>query len=165
MKKTGCMFVVVIWIFIACSALAAENQPPVADAGAAQEVNEGTTVTLNGSESSAPDDGIASYEWLQTSGAEVTLSNPGSVQPTFVPDVGIEGESFTFQLTVTDHGGLKVSDTCTVNVLWVNAPPEADAGDDQTAAEGITVTLDGSDSSDDDDGIATFHWCRLPDRK
>ncbi|MBW2631825.1 MAG: choice-of-anchor D domain-containing protein, partial [Deltaproteobacteria bacterium] len=44
-----------------------ENQPPVADAGSNQTVNEGDTVTLDGSSSSDIDDGIASYQWSQIS--------------------------------------------------------------------------------------------------
>ena len=136
-----------------------DNDPPVADAGADQTVDEGTTVTLDGSGSTDPDDGIASYVWAQTGGTEVTLSNASTTQPTFVaPDVGTEGGIVSFQLTVTDNGGLEHTDTCTVTVSWVNVPPVADAGADQTVNEGATVTLDGSGSTDIDDGIATYLW-------
>jgi hypothetical protein len=137
------------------------NQPPVADAGLDQTVSEGNTVMLDGSNSSDPDDGIASYLWTQTGGLPVTLTNTTAIQPTFTaPNVGPSGSSLTFQLTVTDNGGLQSTDTCIVNVSWVNQPPVADAGFDQTVNEGDTVMLDASNSSDPDDGIASYLWAQ-----
>nr|NIQ38343.1 hypothetical protein [Pseudomonadota bacterium] len=139
--------------------IAGANNPPTADAGPDQEVEEGVVVTLDGSNSSDPDNWVASYLWEQTSGPQVTLSDPNSAQPTFTaPDVGPDGISLTFKLTVTDMGGLQATDTCIVNVSWVNIPPTADAGPDQTVGEGTTVMLDGSNSSDPDDGIASYLW-------
>jgi len=136
-----------------------ENDPPTANAGPDQTVNEGVTVTLNGSDSSDPDGEIASYQWIQTGGTSVTLSSATVVSPTFTaPDVGTGGISLTFQLTVTDNGGLQSTDSCIVNVTWDNEPPMANAGPDQTVNEGATVTLNGSNSSDPDDGIASYKW-------
>jgi hypothetical protein len=138
------------------------NLPPSSDAGPDQVADEGATVTLDGSNSTDPDDGIASYSWAQTGGSPVTLSSTTVFRPTFTaPDVGTGGESLTFQLTVTDSGGLQSTDTCIVNVSWVNLPPTADAGSDQTVDEGVTVTLDGSNSTDPDDGIASYQWKQL----
>ena len=135
------------------------NIPPTANAGPDQTVEEGGTVTLDGSNSTDPDDGIASYLWTQTAGTPVTLSDPTAVKPTFTsPNVGSDGESLTFQLTVTDNGGLQDTDTCIVNVTWENNPPTADVGHDQTVDEGVIVTLDGSNSSDPDDSIASYLW-------
>lgn len=137
----------------------AGNSPPVANAGPNQNVNEGVVVTLNGSNSSDPDDGIASYLWTQTGGQSVTLSSTTAIQPTFTsPNVGPGGESLTFQLRVTDNGGLQSTDNCTVTISWINDPPVANAGTDQTVDEGVLVTLDGSNSSDPDDGIASYSW-------
>jgi hypothetical protein len=138
------------------------NAPPTADAGPNQTVNEGDAVTLDGSNSTDPDDGIGSYQWIQTTGTPVSLSSTTEVQPTFTaPDVGPSGESLTFQLTVTDSGGLQSTDTCIVTVSWVNLPPTADAGPNQNAAEGDTITLDGSNSSDPDDGVASYLWTQM----
>jgi hypothetical protein len=96
------------------------NDPPTADAGPDQTVYEGAIVTLDGSNSSDPDDGIASYRWEQTEGTPVVLSDPTEVQPTFAaPYVEPDGESLTFQLAVTDTGGLQSTDTCIVNVTNV----------------------------------------------
>jgi hypothetical protein len=136
-----------------------DNDPPTADAGPDQNVNEETTVTLDGSNSSDPDDGIEFYRWKQVAGTSVSLSNPEAVQPTFsAPTVGSDGVSFTFELTVTDYGGLQSTDTAIINVIWLNDPPAANAGVDQTVLEKTAVTLDGSNSSDPDDGIASYQW-------
>jgi len=141
--------------------------PPVADAGDSYSpVNEGASVTLDGSGSYDPDGVIESYSWTQTDGPAVTLSDPNAMQPTFTaPDVGVDGESLTFQLTVTDNGGLQDTDTCIVNIscVWENNPPTAIAkGPDTKVNEGDTVTLDGFDSNDPDeyegDGIAAYRW-------
>ena len=95
------------------------NQAPTADAGPAQTTDAGQLVTLNGSNSTDPDDGIASYHWVQTGGTPVTLSDPNSQQATFTaPGVETTGVSLTFELTVVDHGGLENMDTCVVNVIW-----------------------------------------------
>jgi len=135
------------------------NDPPTADAGPDQNVDEETTVTLDGSNSFDPDDGIESYWWKRVAGPSVSLSDPEAVQPTFLaPNVGPDGVSFTFELTVTDVGGLKATDTTIVNVIWLNDPPTANAGADQTVLEKSTVTLDGSNSFDPDDGIESYRW-------
>jgi hypothetical protein len=89
----------------------------------------------------------------------VTLSNPTVVKPNFTgPDVGADGVSLTFELTVTDFGDLQSSDTTIVNVTGDNDPPTADAGADQTVLEKSTASLDGSNSHDPDDGIESYQW-------
>ena len=139
-----------------------DNQPPIADAGPNQTVNEGQLVGLDGSNSLDSDDGIASYTWIQTSGPQVTLSDPNGQQLTFTaPDVGSGGDSLTFKLTVSDHNGLQSTDSCVVNVTWLNEPPQANAGLDQTITEGNVVSLDGSYSLDIDDGIASYSWNQI----
>ena len=139
-----------------------ENVPPTADAGADQTVDEGDTVTLAGSNSSDPDGTIVYYTWTQIAGSSVTLSDASAAQPAFTAaDVGSDGESLTFQLTVTDDGGLQSADTCIVNVSWVNVAPTADAGPDQAADEGATVTLDGSNSFDPDGTIVYYTWTQI----
>ena len=55
---------------------------------------------LDGSASFDPDDGLAMYSWKQIGGPPVTLSDPGAIRPAFTaPEVGVDGESLTFQLT------------------------------------------------------------------
>jgi len=138
------------------------NQPATADAGPNQTLSEGQTVLLSGSNSTDPDDGIASYHWVQIDGPAVSLSDPDVKQPTFTaPDVGTEGVALTFELTVSDYSGNQGKDMCVVNVTWLNEPPQADAGTDLTVEEGIVVTLDGSLSLDIDDGIASYQWTQI----
>lgn len=76
-------------------------------------------------------------------------------------DVGPEGASLTFQLTVNDFSNLKAQDTCVVNITWQNQPPVANAGSDQQSDAGTQVTLNGSGSSDSDDGIAAYRWKQI----
>ena len=93
------------------------NKHPSADAGPDQAVTEGETVTLDASNSTDLDDGIASYLWTQTGGTSVTLSDTTAVHPTFTaPNVGTEGATLTFQLTVSDNGGLQDTDTVVINI-------------------------------------------------
>jgi hypothetical protein len=81
------------------------NVLPLANAGAAQAVIEGATVTLDGSASSDADGSIVSYTWMQTSGIAVTLSSATVARPTFTaPAVGAS-TTITFSLRVTDDRG------------------------------------------------------------
>jgi hypothetical protein len=144
---------------------AAPNAPPVANAGLDQTVIPGTFVTLDGFSASDPENGIASYAWEQIGGPTVTLSNPAAMNPIF--QAPYEPGPLTFQLVVTDKGGLQTTDIATVTVLPpdagpppapVNRPPVANAGADKAATAGTAVTLSGAASSDPDDGIASYAW-------
>jgi PKD repeat protein len=148
-----------LWEFEVYGVTNGQNQPPTADAGPDQTVSQGQTVLLNGSNSTDPDDGIATYRWTQTGGPTVTLSDPGASQSSFTaPEVSQGGVTLTFELTVVDRGGNQATDVCAVNVTLENEPPQANAGPDQTVAGGSVVTLDGSSSLDIDDGIAGYLW-------
>ncbi len=107
LQDTDTSYVDVMWV----------NIPPTADAGPDQTVDEVTTVTLDASNSSDPDDGIASYLWTQALGPPVTFSDPTNINPTFLtPPVNNGRETLTFRLTVTDQEGLQSSDDITVTV-------------------------------------------------
>jgi len=137
-----------------------DDTPPVADAGPDQAVDEGTDpVTLDGSGSSDAAGSIASYSWAQTAGTAVVLTGGNTISPTFAaPQVGPGGETLTFELTVTDDAAQSDTDTVDIVVNNVNAAPTADAGPDQSIAEGVNVNLDGSGSSDPDGSIASYAW-------
>jgi len=139
-----------------------DNQPPMANAGPDQTVDERQLVNLSGSNSTDPDDGIASYHWVQIGEPSVILSDPNGQSATFTaPDVGTAGACLSFELTVTDHSGLERTDSCIVNVTWLNETPVANAGPDQTVDGGVVVRLDGTSSIDIDDGIASYLWTQI----
>lgn len=143
----------------------AVNQAPAAAAGSDQIVTEGAAVTLNGSNSTDPGGSIVSYAWQQTDGLTVHLLNAGAQRASFVaPNVGIDGETLTFSLTVTDSGGLQDIDTCVVTVnKAVVVDSDADGvPDDQDAfpydaGEYLDTDGDGqgnnADADDDNDGL------------
>ncbi len=135
------------------------SQAPSAQAGGDQTVSELTIVTLNGSESTDPDNAISSYAWQQIDGPAVTLSDVNSPQPTFAaPEVESGYASMSFKLTVTNTSELKSTDTCFVNVTSDEVGPKAVAGPAETANTGSTVELSGSGSADSGAEIASLQW-------
>ncbi|MGF7139205.1 PKD domain-containing protein [Roseimarinus sediminis] len=131
------------------------NQPPVADAGPDQEVNEETTVTLDGSESYDPDGEALTYQWTAPQG--ITLSANDVAQPTFTaPDVNTN-TTLAFELVVSDGNELSL-DVVTITVRHINKAPTANAGSDQLIIENSIVTLDGSASSDPDGDVLSYQW-------
>jgi PGF-pre-PGF domain-containing protein len=137
------------------------NQPPSADAGSNQTVDEGSSVTLDGTGSSDPDADSLSYSWSQTGGPSVTLSDSGTTTPSFrAPEVQTP-EIITFELSVSDPDGESDTDTVSITVEPVNDPPTADAGSDQTVDEQDSVTLDGTISSDPDDDSLSYSWSQI----
>jgi large repetitive protein len=116
MKRIAIILMVMLLVGGSCASnVRAQNAAPVANAGLDMVVLPGTFHNLDGFYSNDPGDGVASYAWQQTSGPAVTLSNPTAMNPVF--QAPSSPTTLTFQLTVTDKGGLKSSDTCTVEVL------------------------------------------------
>ncbi|MFC1523398.1 tandem-95 repeat protein [Thermodesulfobacteriota bacterium] len=135
------------------------NESPVAEAGDDQTVFEGENVILDASLSSDPDDGIAEVLWTQTTGPDVELAHVSMDQVSFTaPDTNMNGTTLVFELLVTDFAGLQATDTVRINVSWINDPPQADAGSDQSVITGDLVYLDASSSYDNDDGINSIQW-------
>jgi len=101
------------------------NEPPVADAGPDQTVEAEEIVTLDGSSSADFDDGIASFQWTQTAGTSITFDNPSAAQTFFTaPNGPSDGEDLALELTVTDNGGLKSTDSCAVTVTESSGGPD-----------------------------------------
>ncbi len=135
--------------------------PPSADAGPEQTVDEGTGVILDASGSSDPNGQQISYLWEQQSGMSVSLSDTAAVRPSFTaPNTEADGETLVFQVTVANQSHLESSDTVTVYVSDTDSfsPPVADAGSVQTVDEGNTVTLDASGSSDPKGEQISYLW-------
>jgi hypothetical protein len=137
-----------------------QNSPPNAvarlDPPPAGQVFFGDTATLDGSSSSDVDEHPLTFAWSFVSvpaGSAAKLSDSTAEKPTFLVDVV---GTYAIQLIVND--GFVDSDPESVNVVTGNFLPIADAGPNQTVVEGETVTLDGSNSSDRDDGIQSYSW-------
>ncbi|MCX7099780.1 MAG: hypothetical protein NTV43_17950 [Methylococcales bacterium] len=153
-------------VFNAPVALAA-NAKPKAVITAVAPVNEGATVTLDGSKSSDKEDKtVTSYSWQQTKGPAVTLNRADPAKPSFVapaivkttkPTVAVK---LTFKLTVKDKAGAEGSSTVVVTVKPVNAAPVANAGADQTVVFNTLVKLNGS-ASHDDGKLVSYAWKQL----
>ena len=117
---------------------ASVNMPPTADAGPDHTADEGIRVALNGSNSADPDGTLVSYSWAQIGGVAVTLSETWAAQPNFTaPDVGSEWILLTFQVTITDDGGLQSQDTCIVQV----APLDIESPGSALYVSGVTIEL------------------------
>jgi hypothetical protein len=133
------------------------NSAPTADAGANRRVNEGTTVTLDGTRSSDPDGDSLSFSWTQTGGPSVALIDSNTATPEFTaPDVD-SSTSLTFELTVSD-GSKSDTDSVTITADPEAETPTADAGEDRTVDEETTVTLDGTGSSDPNGDSLSYSW-------
>jgi outer membrane protein assembly factor BamB len=92
-----------------------QNNPPQAEAGTDQTVEEGATVTLDGTGSTDPDGDSLSYAWTQNSGPNVSQTEADTATPEFTaPDVDSE-TTLTFELTV-DDGQATDTDSTTVVV-------------------------------------------------
>jgi murein DD-endopeptidase MepM/ murein hydrolase activator NlpD len=133
------------------------NTEPTADAGGPYQVNEGSTVQLNGTGSSDPHNAILTYSWSPGT----NLDDPSSATPTYS---GIDDTVDNFTLTVSDIGGdvtaataLTDEDETTVTVL--NVPPTVTAQGDNINEAGVaTVHATFTDPGTQDTHTASILW-------
>jgi hypothetical protein len=142
--------------------------PPFANAGSAQNVDEGQKgVMLDGSDSFYAGN-VPSVKWKQTGGSpNVEIKNSGKAKATFdaptsdkFKDVG-NSTTLSFELTAVGDGNLKSTATTTVTVNAENTPPVTESAvntppvaksqrvttDIDTSA---SITLDATDKDDED---------------
>ncbi len=128
-----------------------DDDAPSANAGSDQSVDEGDTVTLQGS-GTDPEGVPLTYTWVQTSGPAVVLSDANAAQPAFMAPHGLTNVTLGFQLTVSDGVNTSV-DTVSILVNRDNDAPIVDAGPNQVVDENDTVQL--SAAITETDGQAT----------
>ena len=135
--------------------IAPRNDEPVADAGESQFANELILVTLDASSSFDPDGDEITYLWSAPAG--ITLSDETAIDPTFIAPEVVGSEELNFVLIVSDAEYNDIS-SVSVTILNVNQPPIADAGEDQIVNEEDLVTLNASNSYDQDLDNLYYTW-------
>ncbi|MCC6543676.1 MAG: PIG-L family deacetylase [Nitrospirae bacterium] len=131
------------------------NQPPVPAAGFDQTVSEGVPVYLDGSGSHDPDGDPLLFDWIQSGGIPVELSNSSIANPSFTAPANLsQDETLTFQLVVDDGGLTSIPDSVNINVkapligpniaplAAVTASSEA-SQNGQTAVKAVDGVIDG----------------------
>jgi uncharacterized protein involved in type VI secretion and phage assembly len=134
------------------------NAAPLANAGTAQSVVIGNSVTLDGSASSDANGDALTYNWSLTSkptGSTASLSSATSARPTFTADVA---GTYVASLSVNDGQVSSNPATVSITASRANAAPVANAGTAQSVVAGNSVTLDGSASSDANGDALTYSW-------
>ncbi|HSA58370.1 MAG TPA: choice-of-anchor D domain-containing protein [bacterium] len=129
---------------------------PRADAGPDQTVDEKSSITLDASTSSDPDEGdVLSYSWTQVSGPPVALGGANTAQATFTAPSVASDKSLQFEVEVTDADGNTATDRVTAVVKNVAFPSlilstkEIDFGTvavGERAAAAFTITNGGKET-------------------
>lgn len=128
----------------------------VANAGYIQIVSAGDPVMLDGSESSDEDGDELAYDWSQTGGPAVELSDADTDSPSFFAPS--HPTLLTFSLTVADGSDLSEPDFVKVRVPASDPSPTAVVDPTQPVASGATVSLDGSASWDPNSLPLQYAW-------
>ncbi len=165
------MLVVALLVMISCKEDDPEvGKPPVADAGTDISAFVGSTVTLNGSNSSDPEGGTLTFSWELTqtpTGSNASLSNASSDRATFVPDVAGD---YAATVTVEDPDGNTDTDDVLISAeVNANEAPTAvitDTNNDLITADnnnnvvnvGNTFQLSGANSTDPEGDNLTYLW-------
>lgn len=134
------------------------NAPPVANAGANQNVVVGTLTTLDGSASSDANLDPLSYKWVlvaKPAGSGAVLSSGSSARPAFTADAaGV----YVASLVVNDGKVDSALTTVSVTATVANAAPVANAGPNQSVVVATSVMLNGAASSDANLDPLTYKW-------
>ena len=134
------------------------NKAPVASGGTALTVDEGSTVTLQGSAEDPDGDAVVSQQWTQVSGLPVTLTGADTLTPSFTaPAVSKGSEELVFQLVASDGQLSGEAAMVSVTVRHVPLAPTVSAGDDVSTFSAKSVTLTAT-ASDPEQGTLTYAW-------
>ncbi|MBC2697376.1 MAG: PKD domain-containing protein [ANME-2 cluster archaeon] len=128
------------------------NTPPVSNASGPYTAIEGQAIIFNASASYDPDpgDNIVNFEW--------DFNNDGATDETGIEVSWTWNDDYAGQvnLTVTDSHGESSTDTTSVTIL--NAPPDIEAGNNQTVNEGDTVSFTGNFTDPGTGDTHTIEW-------
>ncbi|HUS00759.1 MAG TPA: PKD domain-containing protein [Chitinophagaceae bacterium] len=141
------------------------NKPPIANAGKDLAITLPTdSVVLDGLASYDPDGKIVSYLWKQVSGPSTAVINNSQISITNAGNftVGI----YSFELKVTDDGGLASTASVSIEVKSQPIRVVAKAGPDQVLKLPTnTAVLDGSMSNDPSGTPLNFLWRQISGTK
>ena len=137
----------------------APNTLPVVDAGTAQTVDGGATVSLSGTASDNDNDPLT-YEWVQVGGPTVILTDAATLNASFTaPPRAFADQDLLFELRVND-GIVTVADEVRVTVRGNQAPTAAIAAP-TSAGSGQTILLNGRGSSDPENDPLIYQWTQV----
>jgi choice-of-anchor B domain-containing protein len=129
------------------------NSVPIVNAGNDSEFPVGSQVSLIATASDQDGDTLT-YQWSQTSGETVLLTNADSLEANFI---ATNDGNYRFTFTATDPDNASDSDSIEVRVMVINSAPNVAAGNNQTVTEGQEVNLSAT-ASDQDDDTLTYQW-------
>jgi len=116
-----------------------ENASHKVNAGPDQSVTESDTVTLDGSNSTDPDDSIDTYQWSQVSGTSATLSDTTAIKPSFSQVVSSD------QLTSSDFtykGAFRLPSDFNWGSRGISYYPSGDGGSGSLLVTGFDLLYD-----------------------
>lgn len=139
------------------------NRPPVADAGAHQEIGTRSTVLLDGSLSSDADFDSLSFQWTffsRPANSTAVFSGANTATPSFIADAP---GPYTVKLTVTDtSGAASAPATVTISAVVLNSPPVITSGPVTIGEVGQPYRYDAEAGDPDAGDILTFSLSTAP---
>jgi len=137
-----------------------QNHAPVIILEDSVEVDEETQVTLDAASTTDAEGDDLTFNWLQTSGEDVELTETKNAQLTFYSPSVATDETISFELTVNDG---KDNSTLSIDVivLQVNKKPTVSIDSHASSIEeGEAITLI-SRGSDPDDDAMSYQWQQI----
>ena len=139
------------------------NDPPAAEAGPDQEVDEGAAVTLSGS-GTDPEGETLTFAWTQSRGPAVALSEAAAAAPSFTAPAQLAADTtLVFELVVADaSGAASAPDAVTVAVRASVDDPPVFAGpyafdlEENQDGSSAPVALGRIEATDPEGGAVTY---------